>query len=782
MALALITDVRPARTATALWLALLVSSASQASGSGPEDVFVQRHRPDMPRPAYLQGELGLLLPSFGRVHLYAAWRALASADAGMPLKPVSLEAFELACCDAGAAQETWGDTPYAPAKPWLEARARVQTQPPRRIVSALKSVGQQAWTQFLNCPPDAFRFATETLVTLQQRSDATPARLRSWVQAQDQVFEFCSHSQAEPPPWQREAAPLPVPLVPDALPDSEPLLWRQARNYQQAAAAFYAGDWARAQPAFGRIAADGRHPWQAWAALAELRTVLRQASLQGHLVPEPVTAAQALLQHLRQLERRIGAQASWAVQQRAAAELLNLAEARLRPRQRLIQLGVELGRLDEAPPTRALADWARLADAEFADKPTTVQREFRHAAPLLDWIDTLQRCDVRRFENVPPAEQGQSRVRAFEHARSQWQARPGALWLLPMLSCSEGRSLAAQTTLWRAAQRAVESSSPAHPATPTLQWQWVRLLREAGDTERARALLTPLLSNPTPSLSTGNLLRQEALALARTLDEAAPWLGRRSAGWRDADTGASGGAPAAPLQLAADGARWLSGLSLEQWEALLNQSQLAATLRQPLAIALWWRAELLGQTDRARRVAQAALQRNPALMPVLSPYLSAADAPARREALWRAGLLYGLSARVHSRLGEATAAPKVAPQEAAASQWCRIDAADDPWGDTSLIEQAPPALFPLAPEAATEQAALKAIGSATGAYSHWLLARIQRKPLPADLDWLLYVGVQSSRGGCVDADNGATSQAMFRQLHQRFPASPWAKKTPYWYR
>lgn len=779
MALALKAARRAAPLAAAALLLLTASVSSQASGSGPEDMFVQRQRPDVPRAAYLQGELGLLLPSFGRVHLYAAWRALASADAGLPLKLISLDAFERACCDAGAAQQSWGDTPYAPAKPWLEARARVQAAPPRRLLDALKPVGQDAWEQFLNCPPDAFRFATETLSALQQRSDATPARLRSWVQAQDQVFEFCSFSATVPP---RDGAALPPPQPPEALPDSEPLHWHQARGYQQAAAAFYAGDWPRAQAAFGRIAADDRHPWQAWAALAELRVLLRQASLKGRLVPEPAAAAQALLEQLHQRQRRIAARADWAVQQRAAADLLALAEARLQPRQRLLQLGAALGRLEQAPERQALADWARLADAQFDFKPEAALREFRDAAPFLDWIATMQRCDASRFEDVPAGQQGQSRQRAFEHARSQWQARPGALWLVPLLSCTDGRALSAQAALWPSVQRAIEAGPPSHPATATLRWQQVRLLREAGSPERARAALAPLLASPPPSLSAENLLKQEALALARSLDEGAPWLGRRRVGWRDADTGASGDLAPAPLVLAADGARWVTGLSLAQWEALLGQAQLADSLRQPLALALWWRAELLGQTERARRVAQATLQRQPALQPLLSPYLQARDNAGRREALWRTGLLYAVPARVHSRLGEAPLALKPAPQEAVAGQWCQLQSADDPWGDTGEVEQVPPALFPRAPEQAAEQAALQAIGSATAAYSRWLLTRAQLKPWPADLDWMLYAGVQSTRGGCVGPKNGADSLALFRLLHQRYPASPWAKKTPYWYR
>lgn len=773
MALALITILQPARAAAAaLLLALLLSDASQASGGGPADVFVQRQRPDMPRPAYLQGELGLLLPSFGRVHLYVAWRALASADAGLPHNPLSLEAFELACCDAGAAQESWGDTPYAPAKPWLEARTRVQAQPPRRLIGALKPVGQDAWEQFLNCPPDSFRFATETLTALQQRSDATPARLRSWVQAQDQVFEFCSYSGAGLPPWRRNEAPAPIPVAPEDLPGSEPLHWRQARSYQQAAAAFYAGDWERAIPAFGRIATDSRHPWQAWAALAELRGVLRQASLQGKLVQEPAAAARALLERLRQMERLIAAHPGWTVQQRAAGEMLNLAEGRLQPRQRLAALSDELVRLDQPLPKRALADWARLADAQLDYKPGAVIQEFRKVMPFLDWAATLQQCG-----HAQPG----ARSQAVAHAKAAWQTRPGTLWLIPLLSCANGVDLSNQKALWQDLQQAIDATPAGHPAMLTLRWQWVRLLREAGESDRARAVLAPLLRAAPTSISTSNLLQMEALALARTLDEAVPWLARRSVGWRDPDTGATGSAAKVQGVLSGDGAQLITTrLSLAEWEQLLHHPQLAPNLRQPLAIALFWRAELLGQEERARRTAMEIVRREPSRRPAFSGYLAAKDPEMRREALWRINLTQPLPARVFAGT---THENEFSGGVVTKTTWCKLDGVDAPYGEWYETDALPsPAVFPSAPELADEQTALKRIGTSAGAFSQWLLDRAKREPLPVGMDRLLHAGVQASRGWCTGPDNAATSQAMFRLLHQRFPASPWTKKTPYWYR
>ena len=62
-----------------------------------------------------------------------------------------------------------------------------------------------------------------------------------------------------------------------------------------------------------------------------------------------------------------------------------------------------------------------------------------------------------------------------------------------------------------------------------------------------------------------------------------------------------------------------------------------------------------------------------------------------------------------------------------------------------------------------------------------MLARARTHPNDPDLPWLLHVVVMSTRGGCTDADNRELSRTAWQLLHRRFPASSWAKKTPYYY-
>jgi hypothetical protein len=46
----------------------------------------------------------------------------------------------------------------------------------------------------------------------------------------------------------------------------------------------------------------------------------------------------------------------------------------------------------------------------------------------------------------------------------------------------------------------------------------------------------------------------------------------------------------------------------------------------------------------------------------------------------------------------------------------------------------------------------------------------------------LYRGVRATRLGCTTDESAAVSREAFTALHKLFPASEWAKKTPYWFR
>jgi hypothetical protein len=83
--------------------------------------------------------------------------------------------------------------------------------------------------------------------------------------------------------------------------------------------------------------------------------------------------------------------------------------------------------------------------------------------------------------------------------------------------------------------------------------------------------------------------------------------------------------------------------------------------------------------------------------------------------------------------------------------------------------------------AEAEIAALGAMKTATGFVGEHVMARAATTPKDPALPWLLHVVVKSTRGGCLDGDAKELSRKAFRLLHQRYPKSEWAAKTPYHY-
>ena len=77
--------------------------------------------------------------------------------------------------------------------------------------------------------------------------------------------------------------------------------------------------------------------------------------------------------------------------------------------------------------------------------------------------------------------------------------------------------------------------------------------------------------------------------------------------------------------------------------------------------------------------------------------------------------------------------------------------------------------------------AQRRVPRATGFVGAHAIAWAASHPADKDLPWLLYVAVQSSRGGCVDADRTAISKKAWQILHRRFPDSMWADQAPYFY-
>ncbi|MBJ7311231.1 hypothetical protein ACFOLJ_27570 [Rugamonas sp. CCM 8940] len=780
--------------------ALACADAAASGGGDNYDRFVNRGASDIAPTRYQNGELGVLLPSFERMYLYSAWRAIALGPQELKTLPNRAGGLErsLGSKVGGWLDAGQGSKIYAA---WQGAVAAALKRAP-----APKKDNDMLASGYLNCPSGAYVFATGTLGELAKRADATPARLAAWVASQRQVFKFCGD---DPDATQRGYGDAKVVVTPPLeLPATEALYWRQMQQYQLAAAAFYDGNYIVSAQRFGQIGATADHPLRQWGDYLNLRSLARaasqaasqannQAAEQNQGAARTVKVGASTLQEDRLTAISVAAQKiqrdpALASLHEASRAIVRAMQVRLTPEARFAQLSKLLDdpRADPYLDDH-LGDWRVLADDRLSDwtskEKQAASQQLRAVTGFMDWIQTLQQCGAPHNSDgdsdgaaAKAADSGCAPQRA--HALQQWRKHGGD---------------AGQTRVWLVAAALKAGQMPADleqaalkvpagaPEYLTVRYALARHYRLKGQAEPARAIGDAMLASPALSASASsdarNLFLQERFAVASSPADAANYLLRSVSRSADADTGESARVAEAP-QVAADGLRWLNGgLSTAELLALASHPKLDAGLRASIAVAAWMRADLLGQGELALQAAQLA-QAAPALADAMRQYRALPAAPARRHAMVLSALQYGLSPVVNGSRIEAGSTPRD-KAETLADLWCKIPRGAAGWGEPdTAVELSPPAPETGRAESRKqEMAALGALPTSTGFIGAHVLQRVAAVPADPDLPWLLHVVVQSTRGGCLDTDAKALSKNAFNLLHKRYKGDEWARKTPYFY-
>jgi hypothetical protein len=223
--------------------------------SSIDPIFVFKKSPDFPFTQYVHGNLGIVRPTFGRKTLVIAYRYLNGGWFSDDEQSALVAALQ------GKAPEDDG-TPAV--KAWVAARKEIlpEEETPPQIYTEQRF---RSYEFFPNCAKNAFEVATSTLKDRAATYGAQDVNVRSWLAAQDIVFQNCQGAGA----------------LPDALGTASPLWLRKDREYQIAAALLYSLKFDEARARFEKIAADGESPWQQTAEYLVGRTLVRQASLTG---------------------------------------------------------------------------------------------------------------------------------------------------------------------------------------------------------------------------------------------------------------------------------------------------------------------------------------------------------------------------------------------------------------------------------------------------------------------------------------------------------------------
>ncbi len=757
-------------------LALVIAVIGLSSGDQPlracgpffpRAVFRYTAHPEFPLEPYAAGSLGILAPTWARSQLVVAYRYLT----GTPLAPAE-QAGAVGLWNARYLRE-WDSAGPNPTRQWLEARSRIPGLPKIDEISEDR-YEQKYFESWLNCGPAAFRTATATLTDRSVRHGDQPEMVRDWAEGQDAVFSNCGGDRSGSGGATAKSAELPpVVLMPKPVPAGAPDWLKADRQYQMAAAKFYGTDYAGAEQAFRGIASDASSPWHQIAPYLVARAMIRRGTIAG--VDESLDQAEAQL-------KRILADASQSAIHRWATDLLSYVRGQKDPAGRTVELAARLHRPgDPADFRRDLTDYTLLLDRAIGETPElyatqkdpALGRSTARQDDMTDWIFGFQ--------------DGGAPARGY--AVQRWRSTSALHWLLAALSKSSA-SDADVPALIEAGSRV----APKSPGYQTAIYHVLRLRIASGQQDEARTALDRLLPDARGSWPRDalNALLEMRMSLARSLDEALACAARRPAGETDDqdarelpayEVRAPGAVPALSrreVEPAFDndfGRLVNDRLPVNRIADAVRSKLLPQALRQDLAVAAWFRSAVLGDSRVASEVSGVLGGAYPGLKPLLDQYAAAQDDEARMFAAVFAALRFpGLRPTLTVNLGRLTALDEI--DNYRDNWWCAA-------GDTP-----PPQLtFPLptvlsqvdrqAGEA--EVARIKSLPAAPNYLSKTAIAWAKRHPADARVPEALHLAVRSTRFGCADKGTTAFSKEAFTLLHRNYPASEWAKKTPYYY-
>lgn len=764
--------------------ALLVPAPPPVYACGPffpTPVFTDSVRPDVEPAAFAAGRIGIVPPSYETPYLVVAYRYFA----GAPLSPAEQKGFV----------RYWNHNrsfdSYTPPSPsgesvWEAALSSWQKSVSRTAEATTKGEGSTAslpetYQEYENCLDDAYRTAARTLEARTRRFGADSPAVRSWVGSQIRVFHNCSLGSSN-------NISLPAPPAGDL-----PQLIRDDAEYQTAAAYFYAGAWNQAEQRFTAISEQKSSPWRATAALVAARCEIRKATLGGGSPDDVKTSLSAAEIQLR----RVRSDPAFASIRAAAARLNGFVEFRLNPRERLRQLSkvIETGS-QPAQFFQDLDDYTQL----YA-QPAASAAGLREASQLTDWIESYG-ADPR-----PDAE---------AHRIARWRQTHSVAWLVAALADLRKDTPGAADLLEDS--RKVPPESPAYL---TLAFDRDRFLASTGDALQAREDVDRLLALPHERLplSARNQFLAFRMKLARSLDEFLATAPRTPAG---VDNGYDPDPQPAPANVRPmfdrDSAHVFSlGFPLIDLVRASESSTLPSRLRRDVVIAAWTRAILLDDDATARSLAPVLVDLAPELQSEFAAYETEQNPPERkfeavmillRTPAMRPVVDFGYG-RLSSNYDDGAANNPYVEEKLTEidsyrnNWWAGLNSAGDGvyYGGYDTTEDGGQRLGPSlgriypgkeAPAAAflnpdervaleKESRALAALPMGPDWMAQRVFARAKSNPDDPRLAEALHLVVHMTRF-CSEAPGiSVYSKRAFRMLHRRFPASPWAAKTPYWF-
>lgn len=752
------TSNHPLRAMCAIGLlTILFCYGPVASACGPfslTSVFTFTVHPEYPLENYARGEIGVVQPSYARSYLAVAYRYLNGAAFNQTEQAALVELWK----DRLESRWDAGDQEWI--KEWLTARAKVAGVGEAPKIDVFRSREKpNEYETYLNCQGGAFENAAATLeARIKQLGPDNPA-VKQWVEAQDQVFANCSEGQH----------------LPAALPVDADARLHADRQYQIAAANFYAGNFDQASSLFKSISLDTKSPWHLTAPYLEARTLLRKASLGA-----PETKKQALTESESQLNK-ILKDPELKASHEDAGRLLKLVRLRLRPEETLHELGTSLATKNAHENLKQdLWDYTLLLDDFVMDDDDSEAAKSKPISPSLrgddmtDWIVSFQ---IDNAENL-------------DHSLQRWEATGSTPWLIASLAGIDSKHAKTSSLL-----RAAANIPPTSPAFATASYHSIRIDIAAGRFAEARTKLDDLLAKHRSRFNQSalNLFLHQRLLVSENLSDFVTYAQRLPAGlsWdedgreipADPDEAEENKKTLSETHFDEDAGRILNeGMPLALLKEIVSNHTLPVARRIDVAQAVWLRAVLLGDNTTANAVAPELKTLVPEMAPALDSFLSNRQPDAKKFTAIYTWLKFpGLEPVIDIGVGRGT--PLGEQDSYRDNWWCRAAFQEKKAAVTADEPSAPIFLSPQQKAVAQrESAALAALGAAPNYLARQVVDFATRNPTDPRVPEALHLVVQSTRYGCTDKQTGRWSKTAYDLLHHRYPNNAWTKKTPYWFK
>lgn len=694
------------------------------------------------RDALLGGEVGIVDSTWRYPGLYLAWRQFEGLG---PIPKPEWRDFwsdDFSYGDEAAEAGTEAEKP-APkgVDAWQAALVRIYGEEDPSIWPAPSTelaadvpdaeLGTR-WVYFENCLPPAFDGATAALEQRLSRWGKDSKEFKEWLAGQRQVFVNCSEIGESP----KEL---------DASFSSE---LRADRQYQIAAADFYAMRYEAAAERFEKIAADESSPWSKPAAFAVARCALRREQL--------VQAVEEF--------RAIQANPELAEYHASAARLVRFAELRQDPPRMAVRLEKELRGAKPAEPMTLLYDVNWLAN----------HLEPAPGQPLVYFLQSIRMMKVTALDvyghwqkSPSPSSLVVAMIRA--HQSSFGFDAVQHTEDSPKLGKAESEALVA-------AAAKIAKGSPAYLSAR--YWRAALLSQVLGRKDEARAELDRLIAEKVGDRGAVQRLRHDRAHLARDWNELIEYglltpVGEtneeRSTVYPIEDIGNYNSELAHDSRLLIPVASTAINrfASLADLARLQQDKALPERTRSELALVGFLRAALQSKEAEATVFADAAVALDGELGGYFTEWKAASDAEAKALAAALLSLRNpGLSIDLWPTWGRGTPGDEV--DSLRANWWCAVS--ELPAERPAFLEgkEAPPDA---------------AFGWAAGPnrLGQEVIAYAKRHPDDPRLPEALHLTVKATRYGCYGEPYLETSKAAFGILHKRFPKSDWTKQTPYYY-